>query len=183
MNFYGDEFFRTVSGSCFRVIFIPGSENHKSHDNFSFIFSISFKVFLWIWGADVLKFLENYNKQTAWWDLYFVTPQVSSAENFLFFLFFLFFEFSGISELITWRATVDNRFWALKYFFSKLFNRSFFFFYFHFFFLKPFTVDLSICEKLLLILKYYFKSLNMSISLKTNLWGNNILIDLAKIIT
>ena len=29
------------------------------------------------------NFLKNYNKKTAWWVLYFVTPQVSGAEMFL----------------------------------------------------------------------------------------------------
>ena len=45
-NFYEHEFFRIVSDSWFRVTFIFGSENHISHDNFSFIFSISIKLFL-----------------------------------------------------------------------------------------------------------------------------------------
>ena len=45
MLFYGHEFFRTFSDSFFRVAFIFGNENHKSHDNFSFIFSIFIKLF------------------------------------------------------------------------------------------------------------------------------------------
>ena len=45
LNFYGHEFFRTVSGNCFRVTFISGRENHKSHEKLSFIFSISIKLF------------------------------------------------------------------------------------------------------------------------------------------
>ena len=38
-------FFRAVSDSCFRISFISDSENHKSHDYFFIIFSISIKVF------------------------------------------------------------------------------------------------------------------------------------------
>ena len=45
MNFYGHEFFRTVSDSCSRVAFISGNENHKSHDNYFFIFSMPVKPF------------------------------------------------------------------------------------------------------------------------------------------
>ena len=63
MSFYRHEFFRTVSDSCFRVTFISGSENHKSHDNFSPIFSTSIELFLWLWGVEFLKFLKNYNKE------------------------------------------------------------------------------------------------------------------------
>ena len=76
INFYGHEFFRTVSDSCFRVTFITGIENHKSHDDFSFIFFISIKVFYSFeeFIFFLLKFLENYNKETAWCSLYFVTP-------------------------------------------------------------------------------------------------------------
>ena len=41
MNFYGHELFRTISDSWLFDTFISGSENHKLHDNFSFILSIS----------------------------------------------------------------------------------------------------------------------------------------------
>ena len=47
LNLYGHGFFRTVSGSLFRVTSIPGSENRKSYEFFFFIFSISIKLFLW----------------------------------------------------------------------------------------------------------------------------------------
>ena len=79
INFYGHAFFRTISDNCFRVTFIPGSENHKLHDSFSFIFSIYIKLFSWIWGVVFLNFLKNYDKETAWWSLYFVTPQVCGS--------------------------------------------------------------------------------------------------------
>ena len=82
MNFYRHEFFR--------ITFICGSKNHKSHYNFSFRFSISIKIFLWIWIATYLEFSEIYNKETAWWGLYFITPQVAGAET-------IFVEFFGIS--------------------------------------------------------------------------------------
>ena len=42
MKFGGYEFFRTVSDSCLSATFISDTVNHKSHDNFSFIFSKSF---------------------------------------------------------------------------------------------------------------------------------------------
>ena len=66
LNLYGHGFFRTVSGSLFRVTFIPGSENRKSYEFFFFIFSISIKLFLWFWGVAFLKFFESYNEETAW---------------------------------------------------------------------------------------------------------------------
>ena len=34
-------------------------------------------------GTAFLKVSENYNKETTWWGLYFVTPQVSGAKTFL----------------------------------------------------------------------------------------------------
>ena len=40
-NFYGHEFCRTVSDSCFMVYFISGSGNHESHDTCKEIFSYS----------------------------------------------------------------------------------------------------------------------------------------------
>ena len=88
MLFERHEFFRTVPDRCFRFTFISDSENHESHDKVSFIFSMSAKFFLWIWGVVFLKFGENYKKKTAWWGLYatrsirFVTPQVSGAKTF-----------------------------------------------------------------------------------------------------
>ena len=45
MIFYGHGFSRIISGSCFRVTFISGNENHKLYNNFSFIFSIFIKLF------------------------------------------------------------------------------------------------------------------------------------------
>ena len=82
MSFYGHEFFTTDSDSCFRVIFISGSENHKSHDNFYSIFSISIEFFLRFWGGAFLKFLENCNKETAWWDLFFYAVGIRRLDFF-----------------------------------------------------------------------------------------------------
>lgn len=59
-----------ISDSCFRVSFISGSVNNKSHDNFSFVFSISVKFFLWPSGVPFLKFLENYQKKRNPCDLF-----------------------------------------------------------------------------------------------------------------
>ena len=89
INFYGHEFFRTVSDSCLRVPFISSNKNHKPLDDFSFIFSISIKISLWFSDVAFLKFSENCNKETAWWGLYFVKPQAWGGEKF-------FEEFSGI---------------------------------------------------------------------------------------
>ena len=83
MSFYGNEFSRTISDTCFRITFISGSESHKSYNNFPFMFSISINNFLWLWGIAFLKFSENYNNETAWLGLYFVSPQFSGAETFL----------------------------------------------------------------------------------------------------
>ena len=58
MHFYGHEFFRTVSDSCFKVTFISDSENHKWHDNFCSIFSMSVKFSLWLWGIPFWNFQE-----------------------------------------------------------------------------------------------------------------------------
>ena len=113
MNFYRNEFFRTISSSCFRVSFISGSKNHKSHDNFSFIFTFSIKLFLWLWGVAFLKFSENYKKETAWWRLYFATPQVTEAETF----------FWGFLKFPEQLRTIASE--LLNVFFSKLFNRHF----------------------------------------------------------
>ena len=87
MNFYGHEFFRIISDNCLRVTFLSSGENHKSHDSFSFIFSISIKLFSWLWevcsskAIVFLNFLKNYGKKTTWWSLYFVMLQVSAADT------------------------------------------------------------------------------------------------------
>ena len=63
MIFHGHEFFRTISDNCFSVTFISGSKNYKSHDSFHFIFSISIKIFSWLWGVAFSNFLKNYDKE------------------------------------------------------------------------------------------------------------------------
>ena len=57
------DFYGHTSQNRFRrllwVTFIFGSENHKSRDNFSFIYSISIKLNLWLSGVGFLKLSEN----------------------------------------------------------------------------------------------------------------------------
>ena len=63
MNLHRHEFFRTVSDSCLSVTFISGSENHKSHGNFSFRFCMSVKLFLWLWGIVFWNFQKIITKK------------------------------------------------------------------------------------------------------------------------
>ena len=59
--------------------FISSSENHKSHYTFSFIISISIKAFFYGFEECFFKIFRKLLKETAWWGLYFITPQVSGS--------------------------------------------------------------------------------------------------------
>ena len=62
------------------VTFICGSENHKSHDKFFFIFSISIKFFLWIYRVAFHNFQKLDIEAGYRSRVYFVTPLFSGAE-------------------------------------------------------------------------------------------------------
>ena len=83
MNFYGLEFLRTVPDICFRITFISDSENHRSHDSFSFIFSMSAKLFLWLWGVAFWNFQEITIKKQR--DVVYVSLDRRSQELRRFF--------------------------------------------------------------------------------------------------
>ena len=70
-NFYGHEFFKTVSNTCFRVTFIFGSENHESHNNFSFIFFIHIELLLGLLKIAFLKFSKKLQKpNSVMWSIF-----------------------------------------------------------------------------------------------------------------
>ena len=118
MNFYRHEFFKIVPDSFFRVTFISGSENHKSHDNFFSYFPFPSSFFMASRGVGFLKFSENYNK-TAWWCLYFVTPQVSWAEVFFGGIFWNYQNKYSVEQM--WMTASE----VFSFNFSKFFKPSF----------------------------------------------------------
>ena len=104
MNFYRHEFFR--------ITFISGSKNHKSHYNFSFRFSISMDFYGFeeqlIWNFQ--KFTIKKQRDGVY---ILLRPRLQVLRQFLW-------NFLGFPELIIRRATVNDCFWTFKYFFPKL---------------------------------------------------------------
>ena len=154
MLFERHEFFRTVPDRCFRFTFISGSENHESHDKVSFIFSMSAKLFYGFEGQFSWN-LERITRRKRRDEVY--TPPglyVLLRRRFQELRRFMA-NFLELPKQVINRATVNDCYWAFQYFFSKLFNRSFVMF-------EAIYRSLFLCEKLILILKYYFKYVNFT---------------------
>ena len=105
LNLYGHGFFRTVSGSLFRVTFIPGSENRKSYEfffsYFRFLSSFFYGFEEWLFW----NFLKVTMKKQH--DRVYILLYRRSQELRCFWRNFLEFQ-----EQIMGRATVKGHFWG-----------------------------------------------------------------------
>ena len=138
--FYWHEFFETFAGSCFRVTFIFGSENHKFHDISFLCFSFSSSFFLWLYG--VFEIRESTIKNSMMRSMFCYAAGLRRWGGF----FFIFLEFP---ESIISRATMNDCFFFFHWILQSLF-----------FFFEAIYRSLVLCKKLLLILKYYLKYVN-----------------------
>ena len=154
-----------------KFTFISDNEHHIS--NYIFIYFISIRHFVWFWAVAFLKFLKSYDKETAWWGIYFVTQQVSWVEMI----------FGEVFRILR-TSNQQRNFKQLPLIFLIFFLSTFYLFIFFLF--EAMYHLLVLCKQLLLLLKYSFKNDNFIKNKSFGYYFSLIywtLIDLAKINT